>query len=115
MWPPPLGIAGELPQSNWTSEPDLLADIDRKLVPTNSAITAITPMSTYLWFDAAEGELRKLVDGIKIKMDKQRARDSLVATDFYDDCGHMPGVHVSEISIPKGTPIASDADPEKIA
>jgi hypothetical protein len=48
-------------------------------------------------------DIRLICDPGKLRVslgDKQRARDVLMATDFYDECGHMPGVHVSKITVP---------------
>jgi hypothetical protein len=46
--------------------------------------------------------------------DKQRARDNLMAIDFYDECGHMPGVHVSKVTIPKWPVIPEMAESKQV-
>ena len=59
-------------------------------------------------------DIQSLGDGHKrgfALANKQRARDSLMATDFFDECGYMPGVHVSKISVPTWLiPTASMSD-----
>ncbi len=50
-----------------------------------------------------------------LQADKQRSRNNLMAVDFHDECGHLPGVHVTKATIARWLPIPDDATAKLVA
>lgn len=106
------------PESFATLYADYHHNLDQALSRLKIAASIGTPLD--ISDRPVAHDIRCISDPFKLHAhlgDKQRARDNLIAIDFFDECGHMPGegVHVTKVTIPKWEPIPDTFRIEMVA